>query len=95
VTRYLLSSTNEGNDQRRPRGGVERGGLDAALFRPDIHVPEFAHAEDLMIEPDGTRVPAAEIQEEAAKELMRGQRSPAGRRRTGLGRLGRLFRRSA
>ena len=37
---------------------VELDGLDQAEYEPDIHVPEFAHAEDLMIEPDGTRVPA-------------------------------------
>ena len=33
---------------------VEVDGLDHAEYEPDIHVPEFAHAEDLMIEPDGT-----------------------------------------
>ena len=37
---------------------VELDGLDIAEYEPDIHVPEFAHAEDLVIEPDGTRVPA-------------------------------------
>ncbi len=37
---------------------VELDGLDMAEYEPDIHVPEFAHAEDLLIEPDGTRVPA-------------------------------------
>jgi hypothetical protein len=95
VARYLFSSTNEGNDQRRPRGRVEHGGLDAAMFGQDIHVPEFAPAEDLMIEPDGTRVPAAKIQCEAAEELLREQGSRAGRRRSGLGWLRSVFRRSA
>ena len=37
---------------------VEVDGLDTAEYEPDIHVPEFAAAEDLVIEPDGTRVPA-------------------------------------
>ena len=32
---------------------VELDGLDAAEYRPDIHVPEFALGEDLVIEPDG------------------------------------------
>src|SRR3954447_19982067 len=44
---------------------VELDGLDVAEYEPDIHVPEFAHAEDLMIDPDGTRVPADVIQAEA------------------------------
>jgi ammonium transporter, Amt family len=50
---------------------VELDGLDPAEFRPDIHVPEFAPAEDLVIEPDGTRVPAATVTAEAARELVR------------------------
>ena len=51
---------------------VELDGLDAAEYRYDIHVPEFAHAEDLMIEPDGeTRTPADQVQREAARELVR------------------------
>ncbi len=50
---------------------VEMDGLDIAEYEPDIHVPEFAHAEDLMIEPDGTRVPADRVQAEALKELVR------------------------
>ena len=33
---------------------VELDGLDMAEYAPDIHVPEFAWAEDLMIEPDGS-----------------------------------------
>ena len=37
---------------------VELDGLDTAEYEPDIHVPEFAHAEDLLIEPDGDRVDA-------------------------------------
>ena len=33
-------------------------------------MPEFAHAEDLMIEPDGRRVPAEAVQAAAAAELV-------------------------
>ena len=33
-------------------------------------MPEHAHAEDLMIEPDGARVPAERVQAEAARELV-------------------------
>ena len=50
---------------------VELDGLDAAEYRYDIHVPEFAQAEDLMIEPDGeTRTPADQVQREAARDLV-------------------------
>ena len=38
-------------------------GLDSAEYEPDIHVPEFARGEDLVIEPDGTRIPARALQE--------------------------------
>ena len=50
---------------------VELDGLDPAEYDYDIHVPEFAQAEDLMIEPDGTRVPAERVQSDGAKELVR------------------------
>ena len=49
---------------------VEVDGLDRAEYEPDIHVPEFAHDEDLVIEPDGSRVPAAAVQAAAAAELV-------------------------
>ena len=49
---------------------VEVDGLDTAEYEPDIHVPEFGAAEDLMIEPDGTRIPAVAVQAEAARELL-------------------------
>jgi ammonia channel protein AmtB len=49
---------------------VELDGLDNAEYEYDIHMPEHAHAEDLMIEPDGTRAPAERIQAEALKELV-------------------------
>ena len=50
---------------------VEVDGLDNAEYEYDIHMPEHAHAEDLVIEPDGTRVPAERVQAEAARELGR------------------------
>ena len=50
---------------------VELDGLDTAEYEPDIHVPEFAWAEDLVIEPDGTRVPAEALQRAAHREVVR------------------------
>ncbi len=50
---------------------VEVDGLDAAEYRPDIHVPEFEKAEDLVIEPDGSRTSADSVQAEAARDLVR------------------------
>jgi ammonium transporter, Amt family len=51
---------------------IELDGLDAAEYRPDIHVPEFAPGEDMLIEPDGvTRTPAGKAQAEALKDLIR------------------------
>jgi ammonia channel protein AmtB len=50
---------------------VEVDGLDQAEYEPDIHVPEFAPAEDLVIEPDGTRMSAEAVQRAAAAELVR------------------------
>ncbi len=49
---------------------VEVDGIDHAYYEPDIHVPEFEPGEDLVIEPDGRRVPAGALQAEAAKELV-------------------------
>jgi ammonium transporter, Amt family len=49
---------------------VEVDGLDNAEYEYDIHAPEFAHAEDMLIEPDGARVPAERVQAEAARELI-------------------------
>ncbi len=50
---------------------VELDGLDPAEYAYDIHVPEFAQGEDLMIEPDGRRVPSEGIQAEELKEVIR------------------------
>ncbi len=49
---------------------VELDGLDVAEYEPDIHVPEFAHADDLLIEPDGTRAPVEQVQREALRDLV-------------------------
>jgi len=50
---------------------VELDGLDNAEYEADIHVPEFAHAPDLFIDPDGTRIDADVATAEAARELVR------------------------
>jgi ammonia channel protein AmtB len=50
---------------------IELDGLDAAEYRPDIHMPEHAHAEDLVIEPDGTRSPAEKVQADAFRDVIR------------------------
>ena len=50
---------------------VEVDGLDNAEYSYDIHMPEHAYAEDLVIEPDGTRVPAERVQADAARALVK------------------------
>ena len=50
---------------------VELDGLDLAEYEPDIHMPEHALAEDLMIEPDGSRSSVERVQAAAVKELVR------------------------
>jgi hypothetical protein len=50
---------------------VEIDGLDTAEYVPDIHVPEFAKAPDMLIEPDGeTHVDADKVLRREAKELV-------------------------
>jgi ammonium transporter, Amt family len=49
---------------------VELAGLDPAEYEPDIHAPEFAPAPDLVIEPDGTRLPADGVQAKEALEVV-------------------------
>jgi ammonium transporter, Amt family len=57
---------------------VELSGLDPAEYEPDIHAPEFAPAPDLVIEPDGTRLPADGVQAKEALEVVtRMERRPA------------------
>jgi ammonia channel protein AmtB len=41
---------------------VELAGLDSVMYTPDIFAPEFALAPDMLVDPDGTRVPADEVQ---------------------------------
>jgi ammonium transporter, Amt family len=53
---------------------VELAGIDTVEYAPDIYQPEHAHAPDLLIEPDGTRVPADELVLAEALELT-GQRT--------------------
>jgi len=64
---------------------VEVDGIDSAMYESDIHVPEFEWGEDLVIEPDGVRVPAGPLQTEIERELARGDGRPA---RTVGGRTG-------
>jgi ammonium transporter, Amt family len=54
---------------------VEIAGLDGVMYAPDVYAPEFGPAVDLVIEPDGRRVPADEVQ---AAELVagNGRRTP-------------------
>jgi ammonium transporter, Amt family len=48
---------------------VELAGIDTVEYAPDIYQPEHAHAPDLVIEPDGTRVSADEVVLREALEL--------------------------
>ena len=50
---------------------VELDGLDMAEYEPDIHMPEHEWAEDLVVEPDGTRADAGAVQRAAHRELVR------------------------
>ena len=54
---------------------VELAGIDTVEYAPDIYQPEHARAPDLLIEPDGTRVPADELILAEALELTAGQRT--------------------
>src|SRR4051794_13232181 len=54
---------------------VELAGIDTVEYAPDIYQPEHAHAPDLVIEPDGTRVPADELILAEALELTASQRT--------------------
>ncbi|MEO8092728.1 MAG: ammonium transporter [bacterium] len=50
---------------------VELDGLDNAEYEFDIHTPEYAHAPDMFIDPDGTRIDADQAAAQAARELVR------------------------
>ena len=51
---------------------VEIDGLDTAEYVADIHVPEFARAPDMVIEPDGeTHVDADKVLQQESKALVR------------------------
>jgi ammonia channel protein AmtB len=50
---------------------VELDGLDDAEYEYDIHMPEHAKADDMLIEPDGTRADAQKVQADAIKDLVK------------------------
>jgi ammonia channel protein AmtB len=50
---------------------VEIDGLDNAEYRADLHVPEFGISDDMIIEPDGTRNRALDVQNDTHRELVR------------------------
>jgi ammonium transporter, Amt family len=54
---------------------VELAGIDTVEYAPDIYQPEHARAPDLLIEPDGTRIPADELILAEALELTASQRT--------------------
>jgi ammonium transporter, Amt family len=49
---------------------VELMGLDVAEYEPNIYLPETAVAEEVIVEPDGTQVPAAAIVQRARDEVV-------------------------
>jgi hypothetical protein len=49
---------------------VELMGLDVAEYEPNIYLPEVAVAEEVIVEPDGTQVPAAAIVQRARDEVV-------------------------
>jgi Amt family ammonium transporter len=49
---------------------VELMGLDVAEYEPNIYLPEVAVAEEVIVEPDGTQVPAAAVVRNARDEVV-------------------------
>jgi ammonia channel protein AmtB len=49
---------------------VELMGLDVAEYEPNIYLPEVAVAEEVIVEPDGTQVPAAAVVRTARDEVV-------------------------
>jgi ammonia channel protein AmtB len=49
---------------------VELMGLDVAEYEPNIYLPEVAVQEEVIVEPDGTQVPAAVIVQRARDEVV-------------------------
>jgi ammonium transporter, Amt family len=49
---------------------VELMGLDVAEYEPNVYLPEVAVAEEVIVEPDGTQVPAAAIVNRARDEVV-------------------------
>jgi len=49
---------------------VELMGLDVAEYEPNIYLPEVAVTEEVIVEPDGTQVPAAAVVQRARDEVV-------------------------
>jgi hypothetical protein len=60
----------------RVPASVEIAGLDVVAYQPDIFAPEFGHAQDMLIDPDGTRRPVDEVQAEELGAIGNGRRAP-------------------
>ncbi len=72
LTGWLASKVLKMLNLLRVPPEVEIVGLDRVEYREDIHAPEYAHDEDLLIEPDGvTRTPVATVQTEELRDLVR------------------------
>jgi hypothetical protein len=50
---------------------VEIAGLDTIEYSPDIYLPESASPGEMIVEPDGTIVPADSVIVPEARELVR------------------------
>jgi ammonia channel protein AmtB len=72
LTGWLMSFVMKKLNILRVPLEVEVDGLDAAEYVPDIHVPEFARAPELFIEPDGeTHTDAERVIADESRELIR------------------------
>jgi hypothetical protein len=60
----------------RVPASVEIAGLDVVSYQHDIFAPEFGSAPDMIIEPDGTRLPVDEVQKAELQALGNGRRAP-------------------
>jgi ammonia channel protein AmtB len=49
---------------------VELMGLDVAEYEPNLYLPEVYVAEEMIVEPDGTQVPAAAVIQRARDEVV-------------------------
>jgi ammonia channel protein AmtB len=60
----------------RVPASVELAGLDVVEYSPDIYAPEFGMVPDMVIDPDGTRRPADEVQTAELMAFGNGRRTP-------------------